>query len=174
MSNPILQLGHPILRTKAKIVDDINAPTIQTLIDQMLKMVTEVQGMGLAAPQISRSLQIFVMASHPNSRYPHAPYVPAFAVINPQIIRHSDQMISDWEGCLSVPQLRGFVPRAEKIQVCYYNRDNQRIETEYTGFLARIFQHEYDHLMAKLFIDRIQSNQDLISEQEWRSQILKN
>jgi peptide deformylase len=172
LSKQILQLGHPILRQYARTVDDIGDTNIQTLIENMLKIVIDAEGMGLAAPQISHSLQIFIMASHPNSRYPHAPRLPATAVINPQIIWQSKQIVQDWEGCLSVPKLRGYVPRAETIRVRYRSQKNILIETEYTGFLARIFQHEYDHLIAKLFIDRIQSNQDLISEQEWRSQIL--
>ena len=172
LSKQILQLGHPILRHTARAVEDIADPKIQALIQHMLKTVIDVQGMGLAAPQLAHSLQIFIMASHPNSRYPHAPSLPAIAVINPQILGRSAQLISDWEGCLSVPKLRGYVPRAETIRVRYYTPENVLIETEYTGFLARIFQHEYDHLIAKLFIDRVQSSQDLISEQEWRSQVL--
>jgi len=172
LSHTILQQGHPILQQSAQPVEDICDPTIQALINTMLHTVIDVQGMGLAAPQISQSLQIFIMASHPNSRYPHAPLIPACAVINPSILWQSESITSDWEGCLSVPQLRGYVPRAETIRVRYHNQENRVIETEYTGFLARIFQHEYDHLIGKLFIDRVQSSQDLMSEQVWRSQIL--
>lgn len=172
LANKILQQGHPILQQTAQAVNDISDPTIQTLINTMLKTVIDVQGMGLAAPQVSHSLQIFIMASHPNSRYPHAPLMPACAVINPHILWRSEQIVQDWEACLSVPKLRGYVPRSETIRVRYHTPDNILIETEYTGFLARIFQHEYDHLVGKLFIDRIQSSQDLISEHRWRSHIL--
>ena len=172
IADTILQQGHPILQQSAQAVGDISDPAIQILIKTMFKMVIDVQGMGLAAPQIAHSLQIFIMASHPNSRYPHAPLMPTCAVINPHIVWRSKQIVQDWEGCLSVPKLRGYVPRSETIHVRYYTADNVLIETEYTGFLARIFQHEYDHLIGKLFIDRVHFSHDLISEYTWRSQIL--
>jgi peptide deformylase len=172
MPYKIAQLGNPIIRSKAKAVTDILDQSIQALIDDMLTAVIEEEGVGIAAPQIFHPLRLFIMASRPNDRYPHAPEMQATAIINPKIIWKSEQMESDWEGCLSVPSIRGLVPRHNKIKVKYFTRECQLIETEYSGFLARIFQHEYDHLEGKVFIDRVVSTHDLMAESEWRSQIL--
>jgi peptide deformylase len=164
----IHQLGSPILREHALPVVDIAAPFFQAQLDDLMDFVLEKKGMGIAAPQVGISQQFFIMSSHPNERYPHAPDVPPFFVINPCIIWQSEELEKDWEGCLSLPGIRGFVPRSKHIKVRYQTRDAEWVETEYTDFLARVFQHEYDHLIGHVFIDRVDSTLDIIMEAEWR------
>jgi|TARA_B100001971_G_C18067916_1_gene471450 peptide deformylase len=165
---PIAQLGNPILRKQAKIVDDISDRKIQELIDDMIHTTQEANGVGLAAPQVSESLQIFIVASHPNPRYPYAPKMKPTAIINPKIISKSKKIIKDWEGCLSIPGIRGLVPRHESITTEYVTRDGKKEKKEFTDFIARIFQHEYDHLEGIEFLDRLKSTKDIITEQEWQ------
>ena len=169
----VAKLGNPILRREAKPVSNVFDQHIQALINNMLNTVIEEDGVGIAAPQLSQSLQIFIMASRPNARYPYAPEMPATAIINPKIIWKSTEVEKDWEGCLSVPSMRGLVPRHQSIKVSYTTHDNHLIETMYEGFLARIFQHEYDHLKGIVFIDRVESTKDLMAESEWKAQYLR-
>ena len=169
----IAQLGNPILRQEAKPITDYKSDEIQSLIDDMLATVLESQGVGLAAPQVYASYRLFIMASHPNSRYPYAPYMEPFALINPEINKHSEETEKDWEGCLSVPGIRGLVPRYKKIQVRYITRDGLPTEKEFSDFLARIFQHEYDHINGIAFIDRVENSKDLISEKEFQRLLQK-
>ena len=123
--------------------------------------------MGIAAPQVGELKRIMVMCSRPNSRYPQAPVMDETVMLNPTIIWKSKEMIKDWEGCLSLPLIRGYVPRCESIQVEYFTRDGGLIKADFDGFLARIFQHEYDHLNGKVFIDRLDSTTDMMMESEW-------
>jgi peptide deformylase len=111
------------------------------------------------------------LASHPNQRYPHAPEMPPTAIINPKIIVHSTESQKDWEGCLSVPGIRGLVPRYQKIEVEYTTRDGKLERKIFTDFIARVFQHELDHLDGLLFLDRIETTQDLYSEAEYQKLI---
>jgi peptide deformylase len=163
----VYQLGSPALRKIAERINDVGDRDIQQLIDEMLITLQESKGVGLAAPQIGRSLQLVIIASHPNERYPNAPQMEATAMINPQIISHSAEIEKDWEGCLSVPMIRGLVPRYREIEVEYTNRQGDRQTTKLTDFVARIFQHEYDHLQGKVFLDRVETNLDLVSEPEY-------
>ncbi len=160
-------LGNTFLRKRAQKIEHILSVEFQTQLEQLKTFVIEKGGMGIAAPQVGISQRFFIMSSHPNQRYPYAPEMPITAVINPEIIWHSDQMEKGWEGCLSVPQIRGNVPRYTSIKVRYFTEQNQLIETQFYGFLARIFQHELDHLDGKLFIERVESTLDLMSEEEW-------
>jgi peptide deformylase len=168
MSFKLLQLGHPHLRLLAKPIADVSDPVIQTMIDDLLVFVEAVGGMGIAAPQVDLPLQLFIMASKPNARYPSAPVMPQTVVINPEILSLSDSQEAGWEGCLSVPGIRGFVSRSDCIHVRYLTHEGDLVETEYDGFIARIFQHEFDHLRGKLFTDRVASNLDLMAEKEWQ------
>ena len=166
----IAQLGHPILRQRAIEIDSILTEECQKLINQMMLAVSEAGGVGIAAPQIHHGVRIFIMCSKPNARYPDAPLMKPTAIINPEILSYSNKKIKDWEGCLSVPSMRGLVPRHHQITVRYYDQQGNQIEKELSGFLARIFQHELDHLNGLTFIDRLESSKDLISEVEWYSQ----
>lgn len=169
----IVQLGNPVLRQKALPVKHVLDIEIQNLIDDLILFVQKVNGVGISAPQVNKSIRLSVIASHPNPRYPYAPYMKPTAVINPRIISRSKDMVKDWEGCLSIPGVRGLVPRHKTIMVEYTNRQGRIIRTEYTDFVARIFQHECDHLEGLVFLDRIENNIDIFSEKEFQ-RILKD
>ena len=165
---PIAQLGHPILRERAYEIDDVTSGESQSLIDDLFFTVAEAGGMGIAAPQAHQSKRIFIMSSRPNARYPYAPEMEPTAIINPEITWRSDEIEKGWEGCLSVPGIRGLVPRSTSIKVKYLTRDNQSISAELEGFLARVFQHELDHLDGLVFLDRVETTKDIVMEQEWQ------
>lgn len=149
----ILKIGHPQLRKIATAVDDVTHPQVQKLIDDLLSIVIPVNGVGIAAPQINHSQRVIVVASHPNIRYPYAPEMEATPMINPRILHHSDDFLDGEEGCLSVPQQRGNVLRWRALEVEFYDRQGARQQREYDGFIARIVQHEIDHLNGILFVD---------------------
>jgi peptide deformylase len=163
----IAQLGHPVLRQEALTVKAPSDPRLQSLIDDMLATVTEVNGVGIAAPQVYEPLRIFIIASRPNVRYPYAPEMEPTAMINPQLLWSSDDKEKGWEGCLSIPGIRGFVPRSRRIGVRYLTRLGKIHEEEFKEFIARVFQHEFDHLNRVVFLDRLESNMDIISEKEY-------
>jgi len=165
----VYQLGNPKLREIAQPIADVGDREIQQLIDEMLATLKDSKGVGLAAPQIGRSLQLVIVASHPNQRYPNAPQMEPTAMINPQIIGHSVETEKGWEGCLSVPMLRGLVPRYREVEVEYTDRQGDRQTAKLTNFVARIFQHEYDHLEGKVFLDRVENTLDLASEAEYQN-----
>ena len=164
----IFQLGSPIIRMIAKRVPDIKALEIQTLIDDMIQTCLDSKGVGIAAPQIGHSLAIMIMASYPNKRYPYAPEMEPMALINPRVIDYSEEQVKDWEGCLSLPGIRALVPRHTHIEVLYFDREGKEQTVMFRDFLARLFQHEYDHLIGKVFIDRVESTQEIIMEKEYQ------
>lgn len=168
----VMELGHPVLRRTAKPIAEARREHLQPLMDRLIETAQQANGVGIAAPQVGTSERLFIVASRPTPRYPHAPVMEAMVMINPQILSHSAERVKDWEGCLSVPGVRGLVPRYQAIVVEYTGRDGQRYQQELTDFVARIFQHELDHLDGILFIDRVESTQDLISEQEYQEQIV--
>ncbi|HEY9701853.1 MAG TPA: peptide deformylase [Allocoleopsis sp.] len=169
----IAQHGNIILEQKARPIDNINDPEIQRLIDNLIETAKSKNGVGIAAPQVSESYRLFIVASRSNQRYPDAPNMLPIAMINPRIIAHSSEIVKGWEGCLSVPNVRGFVPRYKAIEVEYITRKGEIERVELRDFVARIFQHEYDHLDGILFIDRVENKSELISEEEYQK-MLKN
>jgi peptide deformylase len=169
----IAQLGNPILRQQAQLVDNVRDERIQKLIDALTVTAAASNGVGIAAPQVSESYSLFIVASRPNARYPNAPLMEPTAMINPRIIAHSTERVKGWEGCLSIPGIRGLVPRYQAIEVEYITRDGQLHQQELTDFVARIFQHEYDHLDGIVFLDRVESTHDLMSEQEYQQRIVQ-
>ena len=171
MSNSIrsiLHLSHPTLRQTATPVTDFKNPLLQTLIDDLLTTLRSANGVGIAAPQVNESLQIMIIASRPTPRYPDAPEMEPIALINPKIIGRSSEMEKGWEGCLSVPQYRGFVPRHQSITVEYTDRTGTKIEATFTDFVARIFQHEYDHFLGLVFLDRLESERDRVTAEAFK------
>lgn len=170
----IIQLGNPILRAPSQLIDNIFDQRIQKLIDDLIATVGQANGVGIAAPQVAQSYQLFIVASRPNLRYPTAPTMEPTAMINPKILAHSTQMVKGWEGCLSIPEIRGYVPRYEAIEIEYTDRNGKLQKQELTDFVARIFQHEYDHLNGVVFLDRLETTQDIITEQEYQKQIVFN
>jgi len=165
----VARMGHPVLRARARAVEpsQIRSPAIQRLIDDMFETMREYQGVGLAAPQIHESLRIFVAGFAPSPDDDEEEdedddrRVPLMALINPEVTPASADVVEDWEGCLSIPDIRGKVPRARKITVQAYDRRGKRFELEASGFTARVIQHETDHLDGVLFFDRMTSTQSL-------------
>lgn len=163
----IAQLGQPVLREVARKIDDPRAPAIQALINDMLATVADADGVGIAAPQVYEPLSLFIVASRPGPRYPYALQMEPTAMINPEILWVSEDTMKGWEGCLSIPGLRGLVPRHTRLGVRYLDRQGEVQEEEYSDFPARIFQHEFDHIQGIVFIDRIESTCDLVTEKEY-------
>ena len=163
----IAQLGQPVLRQVANRITDLREPALQALIDDMLVTVADASGVGIAAPQVFEPLSLFIVASRPNVRYPQAPEMEPTAMINPVILWQSDEKEDGWEGCLSIPGLRGLVPRHRRIGVSYLTRRGDLCEAEYADFLARVFQHEFDHVQGTVFIDRVENSCDLMTEKEY-------
>lgn len=170
----IAEIGNPILRSQAKPIQNIIDRNISELIDSLIRKAIASKGVGIAAPQISQSYRLFIVASHPSDRYPYAPTMPPTAMINPRILSHSEEVVKDWEGCLSVPGVRGLVPRYREIEVEYTTRQGETKQEILTDFIARIFQHELDHLDGILFLDRIKNQADLYTEAEYRQIINSN
>ncbi len=168
----IYQLGHPLLRTIAQPIANPEDTHIQTLIQNLIETAQLSHGVGIAAPQIGQLYRLLIVTSRPNLRYPNAPKMEPTPLINPQIVSHSDTQLKGWEGCLSVPGIRGLVPRFTEIEVEYIDQKGKHQRQIFTDFVARIIQHEFDHLEGKLFIDRVESTQELMSESEYHRQIV--
>ena len=164
---PIAHLGHPVLRTLAEPVDLPASESIRTLADEMLATLREANGVGLAAPQVFESSSLFIVASRPNARYPDAPAMEPTVLVNPLIVERSPDLVAGWEGCLSIPGLRGLVPRSRWIKVRYQTLDGATIEGEFTDFVARVVQHEDDHLHGLVFLDRLAHAGDMVTEREY-------
>ena len=163
----VARMGHPVLRARAKPLEtaDIKSPLIQQLIDDMFETMQEYQGVGLAAPQVHESVRLFVAGFAPgvddDEEEEEEERVPLMALINPEIAVVGDDTAEDWEGCLSIPDIRGRVVRAREIKVKAYDRRGRRIEINARGFTARVIQHEADHLDGVLFFDRMESLETL-------------
>ena len=157
----IAVLGNPVLRVMAEPVKNIQAPEIQRLIDDMIETMREYKGVGLAAPQVHRPLQIAVIEADEPPRGSGEPSSPLTVLINPQISPVTDQMEEDWEGCLSIPDLRGKVPRHREIEIQAHDRRGRPLHLKAGDFFARVIQHEYDHLTGTMFLDRMKSFETL-------------
>lgn len=153
----VSRLGHPVLRTSSQPVpkDAITTPQMQRFIDDMVETMHEYDGVGLAAPQVHVSAQMAVIEVTHNRRYPGESAIPLTVLINPKILSMSKKTLQDWEGCLSVDGLRGKVPRGESLEVEAYNRKGEKVRFQAHGFFARVIQHECDHLVGKVFLDRM-------------------
>jgi peptide deformylase len=162
----IALIGNPILRSMTKEVTTIT-PKIKSFINDMQATLFDVGGMGIAAPQLYKNLRICIIASHPTPRYPHAPYMEPTVLINPIVTFTTKDIIKDWEGCLSVPGIRALVPRYASLSLSYTTVDGKQVSADYEGFIARIIQHEMDHLNGILFLDRLDSTKDIYSEKEF-------
>lgn len=160
-------LGNPILRVPAEPVKSVQAPEIQRLIDDMVETMREYRGVGLAAPQVHRSLQIAVIEEEKNPDSPKEPSRPLAVLINPRIVPVTDQMEEDWEGCLSIPELRGKVPRFKEIEIQAQDRRGRPLHLKASEFFARVIQHEHDHLLGTLFLDRMKSFETLTFPAEY-------
>jgi peptide deformylase len=162
----VARMGHPVLRARARALSpaEIRTPEIQRLIDDMFDTMHEYQGVGLAAPQVHESVRLFVAGFSPGTDDDDEEdrrNVPQLALINPEIKIVGEATAEDWEGCLSIPDIRGRVPRATQILVQAYDRNGKRVELRAGGFTARVIQHETDHLDGVLFFDRMKSFESL-------------
>ena len=171
----VARLGHPVLRQIAEPVspEAIAAPEIQRLIDDMLETMDEYDGAGLAAPQVHVSRRIVIYGVHHNPRYPDAEEVPLTVLVNPKITPATNQIEEDWEGCLSVPEMRGRVPRHTKVKVEAYGRDGKPMRFTADGFHARVVQHECDHLDGTVYLDRMRSLESLSFLPEFQKYVLR-
>ena len=151
----ILKMGDPRLLRVAAQVETFDTPALHALIDDMFETMHAAEGAGLAAPQIGVDLALVIFGFAQNQRYPEAPPVPETVLINPQITPLDDVEEDGWEGCLSVPGLRGVVPRFARIRYSGFDPKGRRIERECEGFHARVVQHECDHLIGTLYPMRI-------------------
>jgi peptide deformylase len=151
----ILKMGDARLLRIAKPVQAFDTPALHALIADMVETMHAANGAGLAAPQIGVDLQLVIFGFTRNARYPEAPPVPDTVLINPQITPLGDALEEGWEGCLSVPGLRGLVPRFARIRYTGLDPQGRRIDREAEGFHARVVQHECDHLVGRLYPTRM-------------------
>ena len=153
----VARLGHPVIRTPCQAVpkEVISSTPFQRFLDDMVETMHEYEGVGLAAPQVHVSQQVAVIEVKANRRYPGEGPIPLTVLINPKILNASKKPLLDWEGCLSIHELRGQVPRAESLEVEAYNRKAEKVRFQAHGFFARVIQHECDHLLGKVFMDRM-------------------
>lgn len=171
-AGPLLLLPREDGRLAARSgeVADFADPDFQRFIDDLIRCGYDNMGVGIAAPQVGRPVRLFIAAPRPSPRYPDSPRMDPFAVINPEILRRHGDVVKDWEGCLSVPGFRGLVPRHESVDVAFLDRFGRRQEATYTGFVARIFQHEFDHLEGILFPQRMGKEDSLLTLEEFTAQ----
>jgi peptide deformylase len=151
----VLRMGDPLLLQVAKPVTEFDTPELHALLIDMRDTMAALSGAGLAAPQIGVSQQVVIFGVGKNARYPDAEEVPFTVLLNPQITPFSDEMEEGWEGCLSVPGMRGLVPRYARVRYSGLDQYGKPIEREAEGFHARVVQHECDHLLGVLYPMRI-------------------
>jgi peptide deformylase len=168
---PIAEIGNRVLRKKTKTVSFPLDDTVLQLIADMFQTMMITNGVGIAAPQVFQSLRIIIIASRPNERYPYAPLMKPVVMINPEIIEKVDRLVTDWEGCLSVPNIRGLVPCSESVTIRYQDVKGKSTTKKLTGFPARIVQHEVAHIQGLLFTDRVRSSLDLYSQSEFKKRL---
>jgi peptide deformylase len=154
-ARPVLRIGHPLLLQRAQAVSEFNTPALDALVQDMLDTMAAENGAGLAANQIGELQRVVIFGVTDNPRYPGREPVPLTVLVNPEIEALGEETESDWEGCLSVPGMRGWVPRSRRIRYRGFDPQGQPIEREVDGFHARVVQHECDHLDGILYPQRI-------------------
>lgn len=162
----VLKMGHPLLRQVAEPVSEFNTPELEALITDMLDTMQALDGAGLAAPQIGVSQRVVIFEVAANPRYPDVESVPRTILINPVITPLDEEQETGWEGCLSVPGLRGLVPRYTRVRYSGVDEYGVAIEREVNGFHARVVQHEVDHLDGILYPQRMTDMQYFGFEEE--------
>ena len=167
----IAQIGHPILRNKTKDIpiNDIKSDNTQKIIEKMIKTMRKHNGAGLAANQIYEPVSICIVEVLDNPRYKHLNNIPLKVLINPKVIIKKDSAtFNSYEGCLSVPNLRGKVKRYNTINVTYYNMDAKKITEDIKGLESIVYQHEIDHLHGYLFTDKVEDNSTLVTYENYQ------
>jgi peptide deformylase len=160
----VARMGHPALRRRARAVEpaEIRSPAFQKLVDDMIETMHEYQGIGLAAPQVHESLRLFVAGIEGDEDR-----LPLVAIVNPEITPIGSTTVEEWEGCLSIPDVRGRVPRAREIRLRAFDRHGKRLDMTLRDFPARVMQHEFDHLDGVLFLDRMATFESLTFMDEY-------
>ena len=167
----IAQIGHPILRNKTKDIpiNEIKSENTQKIIEKMIKTMRKHNGAGLAANQIYEPISICIIEVLDNPRYKHLNTIPLKVLINPKIIIKKDTAtFNSYEGCLSVPNLRGKVKRYNTINVTYYTMDAKKITEDIKGLESIVYQHEIDHLDGYLFTDKVEDNSTLVTYENYQ------
>jgi peptide deformylase len=169
-SRAIAQIGNKNLRLKSAVVTDVSSVKVRRLIERLHKKLIKIGGVGLAAPQLGVSLQLFVVRIYPTKYRPEVKTVEPYTVINPVILHYSESQDVVYEGCFSVAEANLFakVSRPEKVTVTYYNENGQIVNRTLHGLEARVFQHEYDHLNGMFFVDRDVDMKSAMSGHEYR------
>lgn len=165
----IAQIGHPVLRQRAREVsrDELASPVTQQFIDDLIETMRDASGAGLAAIQVYQPLRICAIEVRDNPRYPYKPAVPLTVLVNPVLTPLTDETFDNNEGCLSVPNLRGDVPRFTQIRCQAWDRHGADIDVEVRGLTAGTYQHEVDHLDATVFLDRVRDPRTLTTWTEF-------
>jgi peptide deformylase len=165
----IAQIGETVLRAPARKVEEqeFNRAELQLFADALLNTMLEANGIGIAAPQVFDSRAMMIIASRPNVRYPNAPQMDPLLLINPEILSQSNNKVWEWEGCLSVPALRGKIQRPNWVEISYQALDGSSQIRRFEDFVARIFLHEYDHLIGLTWLDHIQSASHIMANEVW-------
>ena len=165
----VSRMGHPVLRQRAADIppDQMQSPQMQCLIDDMIETMIDYEGIGLAAPQVFEPLRLIVLGN-PDADPEDEAAIPLTVLFNPQFTSLSPERLDAWEGCLSIPQLRGVVPRSAAVEVRGYDREGSAVELEAEGIFARVLQHEIDHLDGVLFLDRMDDLQTLTFVEEYQ------
>jgi peptide deformylase len=159
----IVRVGEPVLRAVAVPVSDeeLASPAFQSFLDDLVETMRAANGAGLAAPQVGVSQRVFCVEVHDNPRYPYKPDIDLRVLVNPEVRPLSEETFESYEGCLSVPDLRGVLPRSVEVEVAYTDREGRRVVEEIRGLSAGTFQHEQDHLDGVLFLDRVEDTRTL-------------
>jgi peptide deformylase len=165
----IAQIGNPVLRERAREVsrEELRTPELQRFIDDLVHTMHDANGAGLAAIQVYRPIRICAIEVGDNPRYPYKPKIPLTILVNPVLTPIGEERFDNYEGCLSVPDMRGVVSRWAQIRVQAWDRDGNEIDREVRGITAGTFQHEVDHLDATLFIDRVTDSRTLCTWKEF-------
>lgn len=166
----IAQIGHPILRERARFLtsEELASDEVQGFIDDLVETMRDANGAGLAATQVYEPIAICALEVKNNPRYPYKPNIPLTILVNPVIEILDEETFDNYEGCLSVPNLRGVVARAMRIRIKALDRQGNAIDKEVCGITAGTYQHEVDHLLGKLFLDRVSDTQTLCTWSEFQ------
>ncbi len=165
----IASIGHPVLReqSRALSLEDLRSPDTQRFIDDLVETMRDANGAGLAAPQVYTPIQVCAIEVRSNPRYPYKPDVPLTVLVNPVIQVLTDERFDNYEGCLSVPNLRGIVSRAPEIRVTAWDREGAPVDKIIRGLTAGTYQHEIDHLHGVIFVDRVTDPRSLCTWTEF-------
>ena len=165
----VSRMGHPVLRQRAKDIppEEILNPPLQRLVADMVETMVDYEGIGLAAPQVYQPLRLIVLGM-PDVDPEEEGVIPLTVLFNPEFTAMSDERVDGWEGCLSIPDIRGVVPRSAAVKVKGLDVEGQQVEFAAEGFFARVLQHEIDHLDSVLFLDRMEGFETLAYFEEYQ------